>query len=55
LVGDAVRAQKPLLLEYPTSNVSQDIQALVGRLFSESERPEGLVKGFVDRLRRWFA
>jgi len=55
VVGDAVRAQKPLMLEYPSANVSVDIKSLVGRLYADSDRSDGVVRGFVDRLRRWFS
>jgi flagellar biosynthesis protein FlhG len=55
LVGDAVRAQKPLFLEHPTSPVAQDVRHLASRLFPEEGRDPGVMKGFIDRLKRWFA
>jgi flagellar biosynthesis protein FlhG len=55
LVSDAVRAQKPLLLEHPTSPVAIDVRQIAARLFPEETRAGGAVSGFLDRLKRWFA
>jgi len=55
LVGESVRQQKPISLEYPDSTTSKDISALLPHLFDEYSDQNGLVTGFLDRLKRWFA
>jgi flagellar biosynthesis protein FlhG len=55
LVSEAVRAQRPLLLEFPSAGVSQDVRDIQGRLFTDDSTAPGLVRGFVDRLKRWFS
>lgn len=54
LVGESVRMQKPLSLEYPDCPTSRDIAALVPQLFGDLEPDRGKIMGFVDRLKRWF-
>lgn len=55
MVGDAVRAQKPLYLEHPNSPVAIDVRQIARALFPEQQRADGMMSGFVDRLKRWFA
>lgn len=54
MVGDAVREQKPLFLQHPGSPVATDVREIARRLFPEKGQ-DGMVSGFLDRLKRWFA
>ena len=55
MVSDAVRAQKPLYLEHPQSPVACDVREIAAKLFPDGAQNGGLMSGFVDRLKRWFA